>query len=343
MPKNAVTIYSDLELTPRPEEIPTRLMIAGDDGEGNSGEIKKIESKEDIPDYGEDSDLEDALKAAFDEGLNEVWVYEVEYETSYPDDLDLDVIENDYVKAEEYGITEIAYAGLDAVNDSTLMIDEDKTLVSLAKDINAIHISETTEVVDSISIDLDLQDRGHFVFAHDYEDSILGNAAAAVTKVYPNDKLMWKGIDTLDENTEYSRKDIEAIEDEYVNAITEVQEDIVFSNGYSTTDDEGYKWVDVTRTEFYLIDRLKERLNRLFKNRNLPYNSNGISTIETRIDSTLRTFRGENLIEYYEVYTPTLEEIDVEDRNNRILRDIEIIVGLPGHIQEIEIDLILEL
>lgn len=181
---------------------------------------------------------------------------------------------------------------------------------------------------------------------------INGMLAGAVARVPKIDKIMWKRIRNIDETDGYwTSGQINTLEDSQVNAITQILNQYVFSNGLSGADDTTYKWLDIVRTQYFIESLLREKLTKLVKNTNLPYTSDGIATVKGAILDTLAgaVDTGAIVSEYvdsngevqrgYTVSMPKIENISSSDKENRLLDNISITAKLAGHIQEITINL----
>ena len=214
--------------------------------------------------------------------------------------------------------------------------------------------AESLEFATSHTVDIDeLISKNAFVVAHKYaEDDVSGSIAGALSTIEPNDKIMWKRIKTV-ETRQYMFSKIETsnYEDEQINTIIYKDGLMLFSNGFSTTTEEGFRWIDVTRSKFYIVDSIHSKLENTLKFKNVPYNSKGISMIRSSIDKSLRDLVNEDVIQeqYYDefgdlrqgyrIIMPDIRNISTEDRDNRLLRNINIVAKLPGHIQTIEISM----
>jgi len=214
--------------------------------------------------------------------------------------------------------------------------------------------AESLEFATSHTVDIDeLISKNAFVVAHKYaEDDVSGSIAGALSTIEPNDKIMWKRIKTV-ETRQYMFSKIETsnYEDEQINTIIYKDGHMLFSNGFSTTTEEGFRWIDVTRSKYYIVDSTHSKLENTLKFKNVPYNSKGISMIRSSIDKSLRDLVNEDVIQeqYYDefgdlrqgyrIIMPDIRNISAEDRDNRLLSNINIVAKLPGHIQTIEISM----
>lgn len=352
MPKEAVDITSRLEITPRPEAVQEVLLIAGDDEGGNAevGDPILVDDKSTIEDEF-DGDLEDALKNALDEGVPELYGYKAPLDgdtPSYPGDIDTDQVEDDFLDVEDLGL--ISFVGIDPVAESG---EPFESILDISHTYGSVVVADTSYEDNSGSWELDSEykDMNLCLVAHEFDDdAVIGNIVGALATVEVNDKLKWKPIRELDiydwDGTEYTVSEINDIEDLHINALFERRGDVVFSNGFTTTEDEGYKWLDIVRGKYYMKRLLKRSLENLIAETHIPYNSEGIQKVESRIDTACRGLEDAGFIYDYDIYMPSINEISAEDRQNRVLSDetpIEVLVDVPGHIQRLVIELVLQL
>lgn len=342
MPTNPIEITTAVEAAPPVRVVYSFPLLVGRE-DGGDQEIVEISSYSDADAFGGDGTETENLKGMLDEAGAPVYGYMADVDTEnaddWPDDLDSTVLESELEMYPE--IETVLFDDVDMVDDSseindleTIANNQDMLMLSTiyAEDGNDVY-GQLTDVNDSKHI---------FAVAHPYtEDGVEGKMLGAMQKVKPHDKLMWKSINSLDTHRDYTSSDVEDIEDENVNAIITKNRNAVFSSGMTYTDDELYRWVDGVRSKFFIKERLTTELELLLANSFVPYNGRGIAKVRNKIRGICREFEEIGMAENYSVRMPDYDEITADDRDDRILRDVEVGVRLAGHIQEITIDLVL--
>ncbi len=104
-------------------------------------------------------------------------------------------------------------------------------------------------------------------------------------------------------------------------------------------------YADIQLTKDWLKARMEERISRvLFTNEKIPYDNIGIAQVIDPIKTTLKEATARNLIArgpdgagLFEVHAPRREDIDPNDRANRILPDVYWDATLAGAIHEVKV------
>lgn len=353
MPKNAIEIDTTVEFLPDVMETFAVPVIIGEDegGDAVEGDLIRVTSVSKAEDeFGSETNITDNIEGALDEGVPFVYGYKTPLDTGdvYPVDILWDDVEDDL---RGRGIDVIGAADFDAGDDN----DEVSDLADLASDINAISVLPLeTDDVETDKTVLDVEDsKNLFAVAHDYDEEVVGNFVGAVAKVEANDKLMWKRIRAVDVEQFYTPAEVKDLEDENINAVIEKNGRMYFSNGLSQSEDEGWKWVDVVRSKYYIQDSIKSTLENFLMSTHIPFTQKGIGMVRNRIRDVCSILVEEGYVvssyynEYgdkvdgYRVRMPHITDVPSEDRDDRKLEDVEVVVRIPGHIQEITIDLVL--
>lgn len=338
MPDNAIELNTSIEIYPRPTIIEEVPLIAGETTTDGPDEPVKVESREEAEDeFGTDTRLTDEIKNAFDEGVPVVYGYEAPLDgTTYPDDVDWSAVEDDFTSAEDASI--VSFIDIDPVEGYDALEDA----IDAAKSIHSVLVADAS-VSDPSTASLDVEDKNLFVVAHDYTDDVLGNIAGAVAMVEPYEKLMWKEVSEVDVQNFYKSADIDTLESENINALMPWDDRMIFSNGYSSSTDTGYKWLDITRTEYYIEEEITDGLNSTIMRTDIPFTTEGIRIIETSIVNVCESMTSDGVLNSYDIYMPSMSDVTTENKENRTLEGIEIVADLPGHIQELVIDLTMQI
>jgi len=183
------------------------------------------------------------------------------------------------------------------------------------------------------------------------EDDIASAVAGRIATLQPWMNLMWKRVYGLSTTTYHTRSEVEQdLEPNKINAIINKIDTDVMSNGL-TTQGGDYKYIDITRTKYYLTQLIKDRLDTLLMNERIPYEQRALVTIRSEIASACEqavadeALRAPWVDKYgdvqkgYSIEMPVFDNIPTSDRVNRILKDVYVTAYLAGHIQKIMLNL----
>lgn len=173
------------------------------------------------------------------------------------------------------------------------------------------------------------------------EDYVAPAVAGRLAVIEPWDKLMWKALSGVDSDTILSG-DVTSLESGNVNAVIEKLGDTVISNGL-TTAGGNYQFIDITRTERYVKNRLDNELTSLVKNAEVPYTQEGLGMVRDEIDGVLSPLVGDAIRSGYTISIPSIENIPESDIGNRILKNVQVQFTLAGRVQEITVDMTINL
>lgn len=102
------------------------------------------------------------------------------------------------------------------------------------------------------------------------------------------------------------------------------------------------RYIDIIRTRFYTVRRIKEALWALRQNTDkLGYDAIGFAAVKGALDGVMEDMVRGHAITNYQVLLPDLDSIPFNDRTNRVLRNIRIGARLVGDIHVFYIDLTL--
>lgn len=104
-------------------------------------------------------------------------------------------------------------------------------------------------------------------------------------------------------------------------------------------------YADIQLTKDWLKARMEERISRvLFTNEKIPYDNIGIAQVVDPIRTTLKEATARNLVArgpdgtgIFEVRAPRREDVDPNDRANRILPDVHWDATLAGAVHEVKV------
>jgi len=301
------------------------------------------------------------------------------------DDLTYDVVDWEAVKSDlgqynDIGLITLAnlhtgeeFADADLINttpdtgeyktDEAYQYGDKAKMVELANNLDAVFVmSVSGETIDEAKAHTyevtELVGDNIFAVAHPFDSTqylMNGNFVGAVSIVDQTDKLMWKEVRNVDDSqllTDlFNTSEIDQIEtDGQLNALIKKKDNYVFSNGYSTTDEEGFTWLDIYRTKTLVKQLITSRLETLLMKSKVPMTEKGLGIIESTIDSACRRATefdaivdsfinedGERELGH-KIYMPSINSDSIY-RDARRVEDIVVQIKVPGHIQMIEIDL----
>lgn len=214
---------------------------------------------------------------------------------------------------------------------------------------NSVDTSWVTKVTTDVS---EFQNKGILPVAHMFDtsvDEMNGVLAGTIARNRETDKLLWKKLMsvTSDPKTFWTTNNIDTLESSQVNAVIQKSGKYVLSNGYSSSTDTLYQWLDVARTQYLIEDYIRSSLNDLIGKSDVPFNQKGINMVKDAIETGCRdavntgAIAGSyinddgNRVNGYKVSMPLYENISDQDKTDRTLNDVEVTAKLPGHIHEI--------
>jgi len=269
----------------------------------------------------------------------------------YEDDIDIiyfcswtDGAGNGGVSPQDWGITHKIVDWCDTYNWVTILPGRGDEL----KATQQTDLTQTTfsskNVMTLAHLDVSTDD--------DVGAAMVGKMAAVV----PWDKMMWKGIKEMDEEeiSEFAKSDVTALETAKVNAL-------FFRSGLPRTSDGltsvggDYKYIDITRTQYYIEKLIKTVLSDLIQNEIVSYTPAGISQVKSVIQSACEQAVLEGALRVpwtddadvfqrgYAVEVPDFNDVPAADREDRILKNVFITIWLRGHIQSINMNMEIQL
>ena len=173
------------------------------------------------------------------------------------------------------------------------------------------------------------------------------DVAAAVVAKYslkkPWEKLMWMQVAGVTISDHYSPSDVDSLEaggavTSPVNVVIYKRETEVVSDGLTTIGGD-YKYIDITRTRYWLEALITDRLEGLLMSAEVPFDESGLSQVESKIAEACNELLEDGGITSYVIDVPLLSSISDTDKAARVLDPVNITVNLAGHIQEISITL----
>jgi len=185
------------------------------------------------------------------------------------------------------------------------------------------------------------------------------DVAAAVTGklsvIEPWDKLMWKQIAGIEPDDYFTKNEVEnVLEAGNVNAIIFKQGQNRSSDGLTVAGGD-YKYIDTTRTRYYMEDLIRHHLSRALIEGTIPFTASGINMIKSVLEGaceygvSIGALRepwvdAQGVMQRgYIVEVPNFADVSDTDRLNRILRDVYVTMWFVGHIQSIRLNLAIKL
>lgn len=116
-----------------------------------------------------------------------------------------------------------------------------------------------------------------------------------------------------------------------VNAIINIAKTNRLSDGLTCGGDPRY--IDVTRTQYYMVARIKEGLAGLrLRSTKIPYTPLGLAMVRACLDGVMSDLVRCGALYTYSINLPAFDTIPVNDRANRVLKNINISARLAGDI-----------
>jgi len=186
-----------------------------------------------------------------------------------------------------------------------------------------------------------------FFLAHADTDQTGDVAAAALgllMALKPWVSPYWKEIVLEDVDTFFLPSEGPTIETALANYVCDLGDGITrCSQGLTTKTDGIPKYIDVTRTKYYIVGVLQNAIAAYrIAAEKIPFTDTGIKFIEGELRGAMESVKSDGAISTYTITMPTLAEISDADLADRKLSGIEVWARLAGDIQEFDLDLVLE-
>ncbi len=105
------------------------------------------------------------------------------------------------------------------------------------------------------------------------------------------------------------------------------------------------EYVDVIRSQDWVQTRIEENIQRLLtESPKVPYDGRGIAQVVAEVESVMQEGTANGVIAVdedgngiWEVTAPNREDVDPEDRANRILPDVEFVFTVAGAVHQVEV------
>jgi len=207
-----------------------------------------------------------------------------------------------------------------------------------------IQTDPTESVADQVTGAGKYSSKNVVAVAHkDTGSDVAGGVAGVISKTQPWDKLMWKSIARVSMASYFTPSEVDStLEANKVNAIISKVGSDVLSDGLTTFGGD-YKFVDITRTQYYIEGLIDSALTALIKNARVPYTPTGAASVQSAIASALDVAVGVGALSGYTVQMPDFDSIPQADKSARKLQNILVTAYLAGHIQTISLSLSLQL
>jgi len=186
-------------------------------------------------------------------------------------------------------------------------------------------------------------------------EDLNGALAGLIAQIEPWDKLMWKRINDITVSAYFTTSEVEStLEAGNVNAIILKQAAPRLSDGLTMAGGD-YKYMDTTRTQYWLEEQIIDDLSLLMQNSRVPFTQTGIDIVQDTIEGTcdlavangaLRSPWVDNTGQGrigYTVQVPDFSDVADADRLDRILKNVYVTVWFAGHIQSITLNLAIQL
>jgi len=176
--------------------------------------------------------------------------------------------------------------------------------------------------------------------------------AARMALTVPWDKLMWKVMSNLTSAniTQFNKTEVANFEASNENALILKQSLWRISDGLSMAGTGSYKFIDVTRTRYYLEESIMWDLESLIADVPVPFTTEGIQNVKSCIERTCQKMVDMGALKQpfvengvrksgFSVAVPLFSDISGADKAARILKNIYVTVYLTGRIESITLNL----
>lgn len=205
---------------------------------------------------------------------------------------------------------------------------------------NGATVSEITATLAALS------SANGFFLAHADSDQAGDVAAAALgllMSLKPWVSPYWKEIET-DIDTFFTLSQGPVLEAALANFVTDLGDGVTrVSQGLTTQAAGNPKFIDITRTKYYLVAALQNAIaSYRMATEKIPYTSAGLKYIEGELKAACENVKNLGAISEYTITMPKIEDIPSEDIQNRRLSEVYVWAKLAGELQEFDLNLTLE-
>lgn len=293
--------------------------------------------------HGDTSDVYEACRAIFDQGIRQVYTVSMEVDT--PGVPSANEVKAALASLNQHATSKliqgVVLAGITGEQDEQAA--ELKTFAE-AYDLLFVVANKPGETVTNIVAQGTALASGNGVYlAHadpTTTQDIAAGALGAILAQKPWVSMQWKPI-TCDVKTFFTPTDLATLEAGNVNAIMEMGGKTVFSYNL-TTSGTTPRWIDITRTKQYLAKMIPESVAALRqKAEKIPYTDLGLEMVKAAIAAPLESLVRQNALAAYQIEIPALADIPAADKEARILQGVEIQATLAGDLQTFALKLTL--
>ena len=238
----------------------------------------------------------------------------------------------------------VCLAGISS--DSTTLTAKLKTFADTNRVIftvtnpNGATVAEITAAAPALS-----SANGYFLAHADTNQT--GDVAAAalglLSVLKPWVSPYWKeivvGVDTF-----FTPDDGPTLEAARANYVIDLGDDVTrMSQAITTKDDGDPKFIDITRTKYYVAQVLQNAIAQYrIATEKIPYTATGLKYIAGEIKGAMESLVSLGALSEYTVTMPDIDDIDASDKADRRLTGVVIWARNAGDIQEFTIPLTLE-
>ena len=185
-----------------------------------------------------------------------------------------------------------------------------------------------------------------FYLAHadaEYTGDIAAAALGVIMALKPWVSPFWKAID-CDVAAYFDPDDEPTLEAAEVNYVTDLGDGVNrISNALLTQTDGNPKYLDITRTKYYLVAAIQDAIaSYRMATEKIPFTPAGLKFIEGEIIETMERVKAAGALSSYRVTMPDFDQIPTEDLDDRRLSGILIWARMAGEIHEFALNLTLE-
>lgn len=175
---------------------------------------------------------------------------------------------------------------------------------------------------------------------------------AKMALTVPWDKMMWKVMPNLTSANiiQFTKTEVANFEAAAENALILKQSLWRMSDGLSMAGTGSYKFIDVTRTRYYLEELIMWDLESLIADVPVPFTNEGILTVKSTIEKSCQKMVEMGALKQpftqngvatngFAVAMPAYNDVSSADKAARILKNIYVTVYLTGRIESITLNL----
>ena len=349
--EDIVKVSTSLEVSAVPAKTWGTPAVVGESSYATKNTPKLYSSLADVKaDHGDDSDVTKAAAAIFAQGVRKLYAVSMEVATpGSPKPAEVEAALNSLADlALQKKVNGVCLAGIpsnqEGSDDGTTNIKLSTKLKAFADAYGVIFTvtNENGQAVDDIIADAsNLASPNGYYLAHADPDTTEDVAAAALGVIMtrkPWETIAYRAIN-VGVNAYFSANDLATLESNKVNAIIQGPNGENRTSAGLTLSGEP-KFLDITRTRYYLETLIDDRLTSLrLRATKIPYTEAGLEYVRAAIASACEEAVRVGALASYNIVMPAFEDIPDDWKAQRILKNVSVTAVLAGEVETFELNL----